>query len=89
MDWNFNRWGEALWVEGVSPGPHKINESSIHFKRWCETFWVERFPLGLTKSMRVALMSIHFNRWGEALWVEGVSPGPHEFKEGCPREFLN
>ena len=42
----------------------------------------------LTKSMRVALMSIHFNRWGEALWVEGVSPGPHEFKEGCPREFF-
>ena len=34
-------------------------------------------------------MSIHFNRWGEALWVEGVSPGPHEFNEGCPREFLS
>ena len=41
MDFHFNRWGEALWVEGVSPGAHKINEGSIHFNRWGEAFWAE------------------------------------------------
>ena len=41
MSIHFNRWGEALWVEGVSPGPHKINEGGIHFNRWGEAFWVE------------------------------------------------
>ena len=41
MSIHFNRWDEALWVEGVSPGPHKINEGGIHFHRWGEAFWVE------------------------------------------------
>ena len=40
MSFHFNPRGEALWVEGVSPGPHKI-KSSIHFSRWGEAFWVE------------------------------------------------
>ena len=27
---HFIWWGEASWVEGVSPGPHKINEGCPH-----------------------------------------------------------
>ena len=30
MSIHFCRWGEALWVEGVSPGPHKLNEGCPH-----------------------------------------------------------
>jgi hypothetical protein len=39
MSIHFCRWGEALWVEGVSPGPHKLNEGCPH--EFLDRFFVD------------------------------------------------